>query len=62
MAGVEAVTQHNGALRLTLAADTHPQDILGQLLLHHTAVERFEIAIPTLDEIFIRTVSEKATG
>ena len=29
---------------------------------HPRAVEQFEIAIPTLDEIFIRTVSDGATS
>jgi ABC-2 type transport system ATP-binding protein len=62
MAGVEAVSDHNGALKLTLAAETHPQDILQQLLRHHATVERFEIAIPTLDEIFIRTVSDETVS
>jgi len=57
MAGVEAVAAHNGASRLTLAAHTSPQDILEQLVQSHTVVEQFEIAVPTLDEIFIRTVS-----
>ena len=58
MAGVEAVTDHNGALKLTLAAETSPQDILQQLV-NRTVVEHFEIAVPTLDEIFIRTVSDE---
>ena len=62
MAGVEAVSDHNGALKLTLAAETNPQDILQQLLRHHATVERFEIAIPTLDEIFIRTVSDETVS
>ena len=62
MAGVEAVTDHNGALKLTLAAETSPQDILQQLLLNHATVEQFEIAIPTLDEIFIRTVSDETVS
>jgi len=61
MAGVEAVTEHNGALKLTLAADANSQDILQQLV-NRTAVEHFEIAVPTLDEIFIRTVSEEAAA
>jgi ABC-2 type transport system ATP-binding protein len=56
MAGVKAVTDHNGALKLTLSANTNPQDILQQLV-NRTVVEHFEIAVPTLDEIFIRTVS-----
>ena len=62
MAGVEAVTDQNGALKLTLAAETSPQDILQQLLLNHAIVEQFEIAIPTLDEIFIRTVSDETVS
>jgi ABC-2 type transport system ATP-binding protein len=60
MWGVEGVAQRNGALKLTLAADTTPQHILGQLLHSQTTVEHFEIAIPTLDEVFIRAVSENA--
>ena len=60
MTGVEGVAQRNGAFKLTLAADTTPQHILGQLLHNQTTVEHFEIAIPTLDEVFIRAVSEKA--
>jgi ABC-2 type transport system ATP-binding protein len=59
MLGVEAMDDHNGTLKLTLAAESNPQDILQQLLRSHTTVEHFEIAIPTLDEIFIRTVSEE---
>jgi len=62
MTGVEAVSDHNGALKLTLAAETNPQEILQQLLRHQAIVERFEIAIPTLDEIFIRTVSDETAG
>jgi len=62
MAGVEGVTHRNGGLQLALAAETSPQDILRQLLVSHTPVERFEIAIPTLDEIFIRTVSDEKSS
>ena len=32
LAGIEAVSAHNGALRLTLAPETSPQDILEQLV------------------------------
>jgi len=62
LSGVEAVADHNGALRLTLAAETSPQDILEQLVQSHVVVEQFEIAIPTLDEIFIHTVSGRTVG
>jgi ABC-2 type transport system ATP-binding protein len=37
-----------------------PQDILQQLVANGITVEQFEIAMPTLDEIFIRTVSAQA--
>jgi ABC-2 type transport system ATP-binding protein len=62
MAGVEEVAQRNGALKLRLAADTTPQHVLQQLLLSQTIVEHFEIAIPTLDEVFIRAVRENVKG
>jgi len=62
MTGVEGVAHRNGALKLTLAADTTPQHILQQLLLSQTTVEHFEIAIPTLDEVFIRAVRENVAG
>jgi ABC-2 type transport system ATP-binding protein len=62
MTGVEGIAEHNGALKLKLAADTTPQQILQQLLRSQTTVEHFDIAMPTLDEVFIRAVSEGAGG
>lgn len=56
LAGVESITAHNSALRLGLAASANPQDILRQLLERDIPVEQFEIATPTLDEIFIQVV------
>jgi ABC-2 type transport system ATP-binding protein len=61
LAGVEGVTQRNGSLHLALAAGTQPQEVLHQLL-ETTTVEQFEVAVPTLDEIFIRTVSVPNAG
>ncbi len=58
LTGVTQTAPHNGAVKLTLAQGVSPQDVLTQLVAQHVAVERFEIAVPTLDEIFIRTVSE----
>jgi ABC-type uncharacterized transport system ATPase subunit len=58
MAGVEAVTHANGALKLALAPEASPQVILQQLV-SKAEVEQFEVAVPTLDEIFIRTVSDR---
>jgi ABC-2 type transport system ATP-binding protein len=56
--GVEQITRHNSAYRLALAQDTTPQAVLQALMSNQVIVERFEIAVPTLDEIFIRVVEE----
>jgi len=56
--GVEDVTPHNNALRVTLAPDVSPQQVLQALLAKGVTLEKFEIALPTLDEIFIRVVEE----
>lgn len=58
--GVLGAAPHNGALQLTLADGTTAQDVLEQLVSQHAAVEQFEIATPTLDEIFIRAVKSEA--
>ena len=60
--GVLDVIQENGAMHLTLADDVSPQDILNELVGQNMVVEQFEIATPTLDEIFIRTVRDKEVG
>ena len=54
--GVVRVEAHNNAQKLTLSANTEPKTILNQLIAAEIQVEWFEIAIPTLDEIFIQVV------
>ena len=56
--GVAQVVPHNNASKLMLAEGTSPQDVLEALIAQRVIVERFEIAVPTLDEIFIRVVEE----
>jgi len=56
VAGVEQIAPHNDAVKLTLAEDTAPQDVLRALMAQGVTLEKFEIAVPTLDEIFIRVV------
>ena len=56
MAGVVELSPHNGAVKLTLAEKTTPQDLLRALMAQDLVLDKFEIAIPTLDEIFIRVV------
>jgi ABC-2 type transport system ATP-binding protein len=54
--GVVQIEAHNDAQKLTLSANTEPKTILNQLIAAEIQVEWFEIAIPTLDEIFIQVV------
>jgi ABC-2 type transport system ATP-binding protein len=55
--GVEHVEQHNSsAYRLNLAPSTNTQDILRSLVSQGIQIDQYEIAAPTLDEIFIQVV------
>jgi ABC-2 type transport system ATP-binding protein len=57
--GVEHVERHNSsAYRLNLAASTSAQQVLRLLVDQGIVVDQFEIAAPTLDEIFIRVVQQ----
>lgn len=56
--GVLAVERTNGTHRLTLDAATTPQSVLRALVQRNVDVEGFEVAAPTLDEIFIRVVRD----
>jgi ABC-2 type transport system ATP-binding protein len=60
VAGVEQASPHNDAIKWTLAPGTTPQAVLKQLLAQDVVVEKFEIASPTLEEIFIRAVGEES--
>jgi ABC-2 type transport system ATP-binding protein len=54
--GVMHLADHNSASRLTLSPGVSPQDVLRRLVDLDIPLEQFEIAVPTLDEIFIRVV------
>ncbi|HEY47902.1 MAG: hypothetical protein AMJ88_04835 [Anaerolineae bacterium SM23_ 63] len=58
VAGAEIVRQHNGTFKLMLAEGTSPQDVLSGLMAQEVLLEKFEIAIPSVSEIFIRVVEE----
>lgn len=58
--GVERVEPVNGAVKLYLRADVQPQQILRELVRRDVPLEHFEIALPTLDEIFIRVVQGRS--
>ena len=57
--GVASVEPVNGTVRLNLAPDTTPQDVLKALVQREVMIEQFEVAVPTLDEIFIRVVRDQ---
>jgi len=57
--GVETITKDNSETRITLSEALSPQDLLRSLVMQNIAIEKFEQALPTLDEIFIRAVKEE---
>ncbi|MEA4908207.1 MAG: ATP-binding cassette domain-containing protein [Chloroflexi bacterium] len=54
--GVETIETSNSNVHLHLKADVSPQQVLRALVDQDIPLEQFEIAIPTLDEIFIQVV------
>jgi ABC-2 type transport system ATP-binding protein len=54
--GVASIEAHNSASRLKIAPGYSPQDVLRGLVENGVCLETFEIAMPTLDEIFIKVV------
>jgi ABC-2 type transport system ATP-binding protein len=57
--GVNRIERENSAYILHLADQTTPQSILKNLVEQGITLERFEIALPTLDEIFIQVVTAR---
>jgi ABC-2 type transport system ATP-binding protein len=56
--GVEQVEQFNSSYKLTLSASVQPQEVLRALVEKNIRVDGFRIAMPSLDEIFIRAVKD----
>jgi ABC-2 type transport system ATP-binding protein len=56
LVGVQRVEQHNHTYELVLERDTSPQAILRQLVEAGAGVQRFEVATPPLEQIFITVV------
>ena len=57
--GVISRAGKNGSVLLNLDDATTPQDVLGALVSKQIVLEQFEIAIPSLDEIFISVVEKE---
>ena len=54
--GVDHSLTTNGTVKMILKTGTSPQDILHRLSEEDVVLEKFEIAVPNLDEIFIQVV------
>ncbi len=59
LSGVAHHEVYNSATKLVLEDHIHPQEILQELVARQLTVEQFEIALPTLDEIFIQVVEKR---
>jgi len=57
--GVESIEKHNRAYLLNLQPETTPQEVLMEIVSCGVQVEQFEIAVPSLDEVFIQAVREE---
>jgi len=56
--GVSRIEQLNGGYRLTPQAGLSAHQLLNELLAQGIKLNSFEVAVPTLDEIFIKVVKE----
>lgn len=54
--GVESIAPRNKSVQLILEENTTPQQVLRKLLDAQVSIEKFELAVPSLDEIFVRVV------
>jgi len=54
--GVQRAERHNRTYELILEPEATPKSILRQLVEADVGVERFEVATPPLEEIFIDVV------
>jgi ABC-type uncharacterized transport system ATPase subunit len=51
--------RHNSAIELVLDGKTTPQMLLERLVAKHIVVNRFELATPSLTEIFIKVAGDE---
>jgi len=58
--GVREISPHNDAMKLSLGEVTTPSDVLRELMTQEVVIEKFEIAMPSVEEIFIRVVEGEA--
>ncbi len=61
MPGIASVEENGLTLRLTPQEGVMPQDLLNTLVKHGVNLKSFEVATPSLDEVFISVVNEGNT-
>jgi ABC-2 type transport system ATP-binding protein len=59
---IERVEANNGALRLTLSPEVDHQEVLHALVAQGIPLEKFEIALPTLNEIFVHVIQDAGSA
>jgi ABC-2 type transport system ATP-binding protein len=60
VAGVTGKRTHKGYTELVLDGKTTPQQVLAHLISRGVAINRFEVATPSLNEIFLKEVGKKS--
>jgi len=60
--GVQSAAPYNHGTKWTLTEGTTPQAVLRALVAANVTVEQFEIALPSLEEVFIRAVGPGSDG
>jgi ABC-2 type transport system ATP-binding protein len=60
IAGVTAKRQHKGYIELMLDGKTTPKQLLERLVGRGIVINRFEVATPSLNEIFLKEVGKKS--
>jgi ABC-2 type transport system ATP-binding protein len=58
--GVTGKRTHKGYTELILDDKTTPQQVLAHLMNRGIVINRFEVATPSLNEIFLREVGKKS--
>ncbi len=57
--GVEVVQRQGRSRVMRLRPGTSPEDVLRQLLDEKSSIERFEVATPSMEEIFVKVVRSR---
>jgi ABC-2 type transport system ATP-binding protein len=60
VAGVTSERTHKGYTELMLDDETTPQQVLEHLISRGMVINRFEVATPSLNEIFLKEVGKKS--